>query len=336
MLKSGIEQGEVQAVDRTVTVQALVDEYLAHLRSRIGDLDPKRRRAPRTVELYAARLEKYVIPGLGAKSKVATLNVSHVRRMLDQSAQAKLAPATRHGILVACSSLLSFAVREGMLRSNPARELDTEDRPSGTVRMSEPRYLSTEQIETLLDKLSEASRPIAAVCALAGLRISEALGLTWADVAGAEVQVRAQLGEDKLDALKTVRSRRDVPMVPRLATELRQHRQLLAERVGIQALAPERLVFQTRTGKPLSRRNVLRAVQSAAEQAGIEGDVGLHDLRHSFAALALTRLPLTEVSALLGHASVDVTARVYAGVVEGEGQRKQRASLLATALGESR
>jgi Phage integrase family len=96
--------------------------------------------------------------------------------------------------------------------------------------------------------------------------------------------------------------------------------------VGIQALGPEQLVFQTRTGKPLSRRNMLRAVQSAAERAGIEGEVGLHDVRHSFAALALTRLPLTEVSALLGHASVDVTARRPRGVVEGEGQRQQRAS----------
>jgi integrase len=48
------------------------------------------------------------------------------------------------------------------------------------------------------------------------------------------------------------------------------------------------LVFQTANTKPLHRRNVLRAVQNAADRAGLKGDgrepVGCHDLRHSCAA----------------------------------------------------
>jgi integrase len=81
------------------------------------------------------------------------------------------------------------------------------------------------------------------------------------------------------------------------------------------------LVFVTGRGKPQSRRNALRAVHVAGDAAGLNGDgvepVGLHDLRHSFVALALdSGVTLAEAAVLARHANAKVTAQIYAGVSE--------------------
>jgi integrase len=64
--------------------------------------------------------------------------------------------------------------------------------PPGT----EPRYLMSEEVGRLLGRVTDTFRPIAACCALAGLRVSEALGLTWGDVDfdAKTITVTGQLG----------------------------------------------------------------------------------------------------------------------------------------------
>ena len=89
-------------------------------------------------------------------------------------------------------------------------------------------------------------------------------------------------------------------------------------------------------GKPQSRRNALRAVQKAAQAAGLIGkgrpQLGLHDLRNSLASAALERLSLTEASFLLRHANARVTAQVYAGLTE-EARRKAAGRLAKAGFG---
>jgi integrase len=113
-------------------------------------------------------------------------------------------------------------------------------------------------------------------------------------------------------------------MLPAAIRELRAHRSRVAAH-DVSRIHPDQLVFTTARGKPQSRRNALRAVHRAADQAGLNMDgrppVGLHDLRHSLAAAALERLSLPEASLLLRHASARVTAQVYAGLTD-EARRK--------------
>jgi integrase len=70
-------------------------------------------------------------------------------------------------------------------------------------------------------------RPIAARCALAGLRVSETLGLTWADVDfnARTITVRRQLRTNgNLVPTKTISSSAPVSLLPALERELRTHR----------------------------------------------------------------------------------------------------------------
>lgn len=174
--------------------------------------------------------------------------------------------------------------------------------------------------------LGDEFRPVAATCAFGALRVSEALGLRWADVdfAASEIRVGQQLGRDgrTLVAPKTRSSRGIVGMPEPLAVELRAHRDRQARR-GFERIQPEALVFQTRGGKSPGRRNVLRAVQNAADKLGLDR-LTVHGLRHSAAGLLRSGgISDEDIAVSLRHASSRVTAVMYGSRSE-EGLRAVR------------
>jgi integrase len=70
-----------------------------------------------------------------------------------------------------------------------------------------------------------------------------------------------------------------------------------------------------------TRRNVLRAVYRAADNAGLNPEalekVGCHDLRHSCAGLLFAAgMSAPTVAAVLRHADTRTTLTTYAGLVE--------------------
>ena len=303
-LVGGVESGEVEIGDRSLIVKALVESFLAREYGVLGT------RKKTTVDGYKSQLETHVLPVLG-KHKADELTVQHVRSLIDKLAAQGHSPSLVRRCLSALSVVLRHGVRDlGAVRRNPVRELDRGERPSGK-RESEPRYLSVTEVGQLLAKMTDESRPIAAALFYGALRVSEALAVCWSDV-------------DFENAMLTVRGTKSeassatIPLLPPLAAEFRAHRERQGKK-GFVLIRPDALVFQTINGKPLHRRNVLRAVQNAAGKAGLNGanrePVGCHDLRHSCAAFAFS-LGLTpvEVSRLLRHADSAVTLSIYAGL----------------------
>jgi len=166
-----------------LTVGELAADWTTHLTARIGHRDPRQRRSARTVELYRQRLDQWIVPPLGTRP-VADVTLADVRRLVDRLNAAGLAPSTVSGILGILgilSGLLRFGVKGGQLERNPVRDLDRDDRP-GVGRLSEPRYLTADELDSLLGKLTDTFRPVAATCTFAALRVSEALGLRWRHV----------------------------------------------------------------------------------------------------------------------------------------------------------
>jgi len=231
------------------------------------------------------------------------------------------------------SSLMRYAVRERLIERNVVRDLDRDDRP-GVARQSEPRYLPANEVALPLSKMTDTFRPVATTCAFAGLRISETLGLTWADVDlnAKTINVCRQLDDDRTlrNETKSAASTAIVPMLPALDRELRAHRVRQAG-IDLQLVHRSRRVFTTVTGQPQSRRNALRALHAAGDAAGLNGDglepVGLHDLRHSLVAGALdTGVPLAEAAVLARHANAKATGAIYAGGQrDGEGEDREQA-----------
>lgn len=331
-----------------LTVNDLAADWLTHLTARIGHRDPRRRYSKRTVDLYRQRLDQYVLPEIGSRP-VADVTLADVRRLVDRLGAARrhssksggksqLAPSTVTGIVGILSGLLRFAVKSGQLERNPVRDLDRDDRP-GVGRVTEPRYLTADELDRLLRKLTDTFRPVVACCTFAALRISEALGLTWRDVdfnAGT-LTISGQLGTEGVRVpVKSTASAATVPLLPALARELQAHRSRLAGK-DLRRVHADALVFQTLRGRPQSRRNALRAVHAAGGAAKLNGNerepVGLHDLRHSYVALALASgASMAEAAALARHANAKVTAQVYAGLTE-DGRETAAAKLVEAGFG---
>jgi integrase len=127
-----------------------------------------------------------------------------------------------------------------------------------------------------------------------------------------------------------------VPLLPALRREFVEHRVRQAG-LNLQWVSADGLVFTTMRGKPQSRRNILRALHAAGDSLGLNGDgakpVGLHDLRHSFVAVAFEQgLSAPEVAMLARHADAKVTLAVYAGIT-GDGREKAFAKLAGSGSG---
>jgi integrase len=319
------------------TFAELAADWLAHLASRVGHPDARRRYSARTVALYRQRLDRHIVPELGRR-RAADVTVADLRRLIDRLGRAGLAPATVTSVIGIVSGLYRFALKAGLAERNPVRDLDRDDRP-GAGRLTEPRYLTAREVGLLLDHMTDVFRPVAAACAFAGLRASETLGLRWRDVdfGASTLIVSGQLGPHGTRVpAKTRASDAAVPLLPALARELGAHRARQASR-DLRLVHADALVFTTARGRPQSRRNALRAVHTAADAAGLNGRgrerVGLHDLRHSFVALALAAgLSLAEASVLARHANAGITAQVYAGVTE-DGCEQAAAKLLQAGFG---
>jgi integrase len=161
------------------------------------------------------------------------------------------------------------------------------------------------------------------VLGTAGLRIGEALGLTWSDV-DLDAQmltihraIQRQPGRGLVFVEpKTERSRRTIHLT-RLATgaliehERRQHHQ--RELLGHE-WQENGLVFCTALGAPLDGTNVSRVLERTLATHGLK-KIGLHGLRHSAASLMIAEgIPLKVVQEILGHSSYTLTANTYSHI----------------------
>jgi integrase/recombinase XerD len=148
-------------------------------------------------------------------------------------------------------------------------------------------------------------RLILEVAYFGGLRVSEVVGLVWAQV------ISRDSGEVQLEVLGKGDKVRQVLIPAEIATRL------LASRGDAPASAP---VFGSvrRPGQPLTERAVNYIVKDAAKRAGINRAASVHWLRHAHASHAIDNgAPITLVSATLGHADLKTTS-VYAHARPGE------------------
>ncbi|PPF72097.1 site-specific integrase [Rathayibacter sp. AY1E6] len=278
-----------------------------------------------TRETYAAVARTWIVRGPLSGIPLARLTARDVERWLvhmDDHGRSASSMRQTYSIL---RSVLDTAVRDGLLAANVAALVK---RPA--ARRYEARALTTPEATALLDA-GDSGRygDLFRLIAYTGMRRGEALALRWEDVDALEdvLFVRGTLsragGQLIRTEPKTARSRRRIPLSAPARAALRAQRVRQAgDRAAFgDAWKDHGLVFAAELGGPAEPGNVSRAFRTAAAKSGFDGSVGLHALRHSAATLMLIAgVPLTEVSRVLGHSSIAITADVY-GHPTAESQR---------------
>jgi integrase len=234
---------------------------------------------------------------------------------------------------------LNAAIREGLLRDNPARhiELPSPRRPHAEVwtdhrvkawrehgRRFAVAVWTVQQLAAFFGFVAD-DRLFALwwLIALRGLRRGEAAGLRWTDV---DLDHRViVIGQQRIAYGRTVAvgppktaSSRRVIALDRVTTRLlRTHlRRQRAERPAAGTTWQDSgYAFTTPDGAPLHPDWLTRRFHRLVELSGLP-PVRLHDLRHGAATLAhAAGADLKTVQELIGHASIVLTADTYTSVL---------------------
>lgn len=273
--------------------------------------------ATTTLEGYRVNIEKHLIPALGRK-RVGQLTVSDLDSFASQKLLDGYAPATVNRVRETLRSALSTAVRQDRLTRNVARY-------GGGVGAAPPPVdcYSNEELGAILEAARrEHYFPIILLLARTGLRIGEACGLRWRDVQLRSTPQRLTVvwQLDKWGQIvdpKSPASRRTIPLRDEVVHGLKQWRERQdgwAERLGDAFDNQQSLVFTTRTGRPISKRNVARAFERARDKADVDHGT-LKTLRSTVATqLAEGGLHPRKAQAFLGHAHMSTTMKYYTAV----------------------
>ena len=329
-------------VTKTTTVRDLADRwYRTDGRfSRIKGPTYGQLRKPENMAIDWCRIERHVLPLIGDRA-VAELNRRDIQKLHDDIAAGVTAgpgkakgrgcrtvtggPGTAAKTVQILSTILSFAVREEVIESNPAFGI----RKAPTRKLN--RFLSKLEIDALREALRDDEDRVSPnhgvavirLLLLTGCRKGEIEGLRWR-----EVDLRG--GYLRFEATKT--GARAMPLS-----------QPAVDVLSALPRSRNEWVFPASRGDGpfVGTKATWRRVAPAA---GLS-DVRLHDLRHTFASIgAAEGLSLPMIGALLGHRQPSTTARyahltdvpvrqaaaLVAGRIETETQSASEETLLGT------
>lgn len=299
---------------------------------------------------YRSAVEQHLLP-LYRNRRLDGITADDLAVLVRDLRQQGKSEATIAAVLGAVGRIYKFAARRlGFSSVNPVTLMLSSERPKVSLAKRSPIF-TPEQIEQTLAAATEPYRTLFTVAALTGARVSELCGLTWADVRlddldEAEITFAWQVDrKGNRRPTKTDGSARTVPIPRELALILARH--TLASR----DTTPESFVFATRSGQPLSQRNVARALRKAQQRASdghgrptfpllhekaadgeptpvAAGTVpSMHSFRHTVASRALLAgESVDEVAFLLGHRDATVTRVVYVHEIADARRRQMRRS----------
>jgi integrase len=260
-------------------------------------------------------LDRWILPTLG-NHRVTELHSADVDELFGKITKAG-SPIMANRAVSCVSRMFSLAVRWGWHDDNPCRH--AVDRNAEAQRRV---YLNPAQIGRLAEALDRHASKNAADC----IRLIMLTGCRRGEAMAAHIE---QIDIDrKLWLLPAASTKQGKPNeIPLSAPALQLVEPLIrkAERAGY--------LFPGRNGDG-HITDLASSWASLRKKAGLPDDVRVHDLRHTFASIAVSRgasLPL--IGALLGHGNPATTAR-YAHLYD-DPKRALAESVAAVIIGQS-
>lgn len=223
-----IERGEFEQRSR-ITLHEYARQWVERYQGR-----GRRGFRENTREEYRRVLNYYVFAHFPERTRLTEITPSRVATFVgwlcDAEAQKRsLADSTVRNIMAPLRACLATAVREGLIRSNPARDVDLPHRPTAEDAEDEVRAMTHEQLSTVLALMPGHWQTFFWLLAATGLRVSEAIALQWRHLELADpaphVKVRRGYVRGRMGPPKSRYGRRNVPLDPQLVSALKAHRQ---------------------------------------------------------------------------------------------------------------
>lgn len=216
--------------------------------------------------------------------------------------------ATRRSTVAIVQAMFNHAAEKGWCKPMQAKKSVFKESP---VR---DRFLSEEEEERLLLAMPEYMWPLVVMSLMTGARNVELRNLRWEDVTEPTPgRLLVKLTHTKGSGDERTRF---VPLNPRACDALKEQARLNGQ-ASVPLAKRRGAVFRNLWGMAWANATHCgRVFEEAAERGGVE-DVGLHDLRRTFASRMVARgVDLKTVADLLGHSDLAQMAR-YAHLAPG-------------------
>lgn len=282
-------------------MELLIQQYAAHLRS-------ERNLSPHTLRNYLsdlAQLQSFLVErqlALDGDGVVDAGKVDiHVVRAYLASLTAHRKKSSIGRKLAALKGFFRYLVATKRLAKDPLLLINApkQEKPL-------PKFLTVDDTFHLLDSiklvtgLDQRDRAVLEMFYSTGVRVSELVGLNWADI-------DTQLGIIRVVGKGSKERIVPVGKVALETLEVYGGAMRLQWQVACRGETP---VFLNHRGRRITTRSVARIVEKHLKLAGLEIKMGPHGLRHSFATHLLNGgADLRTIQELLGHVSLSTTQR---------------------------
>lgn len=273
---------------------------------------------------YRSVLDAHLLPTFGPR-RIETITATQFEGWRDRLVKdGERSRKTVNKIATQAHAIFEHAVDHFGLATNVASQVKRLREPKGPKRLD---FYSPREVDRLAaaaargahrdpdrPAVSDRERALRAeedqqdaaiylTAAIAGLRRSELLALLWDDVDFRHSLIRVHEGYSAQEHGEP-KSRRShtVPMADKLADALKE-----LKRRGHHATAGDH-VFVGRRGGPLDGSALRRRYLATCTAARLR-PLRFHDLRHTFASVAINVATVVQVQAWMGHADLSTTMR---------------------------
>ncbi len=288
-----------------------------------------------TQDGYEIRIYKHIIPNIG-KIPLNKLSQSDLQQFYAKvKTSGRLIRTEKFGeglsdrmvrqVHANCRAALQKAVEEGLIRTNPAIGCKLPPKKSAQMQV-----LTQEEMQRFLIQAEQDGYYELFLLELGtGLRLGELLALQWSDLNFKTGELRIDKpvtlarGEIHITEPKTKQSIRTIILPPALLKVLTEYRKTVNSRWMFPSPRKE--------DSPLEHSGVRRKMQATLERAGCK-KVRFHDLRHTFATMALEHgMDVKTLSTIIGHVSSATTLDIYSHVTDT--MQKQAAARIDRQIG---
>ena len=282
-------------------LEEFIRQYATHLRH-------ERNVSPHTLRNYLSDLtqfQRFVIERELARDDDDNVNVEQITVHVIRAYLASLTPDRKKSSigrkLAALKGFFRYLLATHKMTRNPLLTIHSPKQEEPL-----PAFLSVDDVFQLLGaikiktQLDVRDRAALEVFYSSGVRVSELVGMNWADI------------DFQLGILRVVGkgSKERIVPVGEIALQALRDYSVEQRKKWQVACKGETPVFLNNRGGRITTRSVARIVEKHLKQAGLQIKMGPHGLRHSFATHLLNSgADLRSIQELLGHASLSTTQR---------------------------